>query len=272
MTRADAAADAVRRAFAAGSRLDLAGGDVAAALLVQLLIGEPPQHTGRIPALRLSGAMIRDRLALPGARVDTLVELSGCTFDEPIDLYAADLAGWRLTDCRLPGLRAANLRVRSELGLERCTVTGPVELPDARVEGPLRMAGTSLQGPTGPALTGIRMVIAGVLDARQARVRGELRLWGARVDGTIDLRGAELACPGGDALEAGGIQVGGNLHCDRGFSTEGRVMLSGASVAGNAMFSGATLQGTTDATERAVLVLPRGSADPTASLVADRMR
>ncbi|MGH4023331.1 MAG: hypothetical protein ACRDRV_01970 [Pseudonocardiaceae bacterium] len=271
MSPAESAADAVRRAFAAGSRLDLAGDDVPAALLVQLLVGEHPQHAGRIPALRLSTAMVRGQLTLPGATVGALVELSGCTFDEPIDLYAADLAGWRLTECALPGLRAANLRVHSELGLERCTITGPVELPDARVEGPLRMAGTSLHTPTGPALTGIRMVISGVLDARETRIRGELRLWGARVDGTIDLRGAELACADGDALEAGGVQVGGNLHCDRGFNAEGRVMLAGASVAGNAMFSGATLHGTVDATERTVLVLPRGSADPTASLVADRM-
>ncbi|HEX2301077.1 MAG TPA: hypothetical protein VHH34_21645, partial [Pseudonocardiaceae bacterium] len=234
MSRADSVADAVCRAFAAGNRLDLADGEVPAALLVQLLVGEHPQHAGRIPALRLSAATVHGRLALPGANVGALVELSGCIFDEPIDLYAADLAGWRLTECVLPGLRAANLRVRSELGLERCTITGPVELPDARLEGPLRMTGTTLQTPSGPALTGIRMVVSGVLDARDTRVRGELRLWGARVDGTIDLRGAELSCAGGDALESGGVQVGGNLHCDRGFTAEGRVVVAGAAVAGNA--------------------------------------
>ncbi|MGH3822315.1 MAG: hypothetical protein ACRDRA_05685, partial [Pseudonocardiaceae bacterium] len=53
--------------------------------------------------------------------------------------------------------------------------------------------------------------------------------------------------------------------------TQGRVVLAGASVSGNAVFSSATLQGGADPDEPAVLVLPRGSADPRAALVADRL-
>lgn len=155
--------------------------------------------------------------------VSVLVEFTGCTFDEPIDLYAANLTGWRLTRCALPGLQAANVRVHSELMLENCTVTGLVVLSEAQVEG------------------------------------------------NIDLRGTRLACPGGDAVEASGVRVGGNLCCERGFSAQGRVVLAGASVTGNAMFSGAALQGSTDPDEPAVLVLLRGSADATAALVADRL-
>ena len=277
MTRSATAADEVRRAFATGARLDLAGADVPAALLVGLLAGPPLPAAavlpaqGRIPALRLTGAVVSGPLALPGATVIALVELTGCTFDEQIDLYAAEVAGWRLARCALPGLRAANLRVRSELALENCTVTGPVVLPDARIEGPLRLMGTRLDTPGDHALVGVRLVIRGVLDARGLRVQGEVRLSGARVDGNIDFRGAQLARCGGDALEASGVQVGGNLRCDRGFSTQGRVVLAGASIAGNAVFSGAALQGTTDPIEPAVLVLPRGSADPSAALVADRL-
>ncbi len=223
MTYSRTAADDVCQAFAAGARLDLAGADVPAALLVGLLAGTPLQAEGRIPALRLAGAVVRGPLELPGATVPTLVELTGCTFDGPIDLYAAELTGWRLARCTLPGLQAANLRVRSELALEHCTVTGPVVLS------------------------------------------------GARVDGNIDLRGAQLTGSGGDALEASGVQIGGNLRCDRGFTAQGRVVLAGASLAGNAVFSAATLRGTADPDEPAVLVLPRGSPDPTAALVADRI-
>jgi hypothetical protein len=68
--------------------------------------------------LRLVKATVRGPLELPGATVPALVELTGCTFDEPIDLYAAHLAGRRLTRCALPGLRAANLRARRELALK----------------------------------------------------------------------------------------------------------------------------------------------------------
>ncbi len=110
-----------------------------------------------------------------------------------------------------------------------------------------------------------------MLDARGLRADGEVQLSGARTEGNIDLRGAQLSHPGGDALEAAGVQVGGNLRCDQSFTAQGRVVLAGASVTGDAVFSGATLRGTTDPTERAVLVLPRGSADFTAALVADRI-
>ncbi|MDQ3987704.1 MAG: hypothetical protein M3291_00615 [Actinomycetota bacterium] len=270
MTRTDSPAAAVRRAFVTGTRLDLAGDEVPAELLVGLLTGAPSLREGGTPALRLAGVTVHGRLELPGATIGALVELTQCTFDEPVDLYAADLAGWRFVDCALPGLGAANLRVRSELAFEHCTVTGPVELPDARVEGPLRLAGTRLDAAGGHALVGVRLV-CGVLDARGMQAEGEVLLSGARVEGNVDLRGARLVRPGGDALEASGVRVGGNLRCDRGFTTEGRVVLAGASVAGNAVFSGATLQGSAEGEERVVLVLPRGQADPTAALVADRM-
>jgi hypothetical protein len=117
VTRSAAAAQEVRQAFATGAILDLAGVDVPAALLVRLLAsaprgaegGAPRGAEGLIPALRLAGAVVSGALKLPGVTVSVLVEFTGCTFDEPIDLYAANLTGWRLTRCALPGLQAANL-------------------------------------------------------------------------------------------------------------------------------------------------------------------
>jgi hypothetical protein len=271
VTPSGTATDEVRQAFATGATANLAGAEVPATLLAGLLAGTTRPAGGRVPALRLVGALVRGPLELPGGTVTALVELTGCTFDEGIDLYAAELAGWRMTRCTLTGVQAANLRVRSELALENCTVHGPIVLPDARIEGPLRLSDTRLDVPARHALVGVRMVVRGVLDARRLRAEGEVQLSGARVDGNIDFRGAWLARPGGDALEASGVQVGGNLRCDRGLHSQGRVVLAGASVAGNAVFSGATLRGTTDSDEPAVLVLPRGSADPSAALVADRL-
>ncbi len=271
MPHSATAVDEVRQAFGIGAIVDLAGAQVPATLLAGLLAATSRPAEGRIPALRLVGAVICGALELPGATVTALVELTGCIFDDRIELYAAELAGWRLIGCTLPGLLAANVRVRSELALESCTVRGPIMLPDARIEGPLRLSDTHVDAPGGEALVGVRLVVRGVLDARRLRSGGEVRLSGARVDGNIDLRGAQLTGPGGDALEASGVQVGGNLRCDQGLASQGRVVLAGASVAGNAVFSGATLQGTTDPDESAVLVLPRGSPDPSAALVADRL-
>lgn len=271
MTSDELAVEQVREAFATGAVLDLGGAEVPAALLAGLLAAAPAGSEPGIPALRLINAVVRGALALPGASVPALVECVSCAFDAPLDLYAADVAGIRLTRCTLPGMHAANVRVRSELALESCTLTGPFAVPDARVEGPVRLSGTSLDPPGGYALIGVRLVVRGVLDAKDLRANGELRLAGARVDGNIDVRGAQLAHPGGDALQASGIQVGGNLRSDR-LQAQGRIVLAGAAVTGNAVFSGAALHGTTDPAEHAVLVLPRGGPDPSAALVADRLR
>ncbi|MGH3886129.1 MAG: hypothetical protein ACRDSZ_06065 [Pseudonocardiaceae bacterium] len=66
MTRTGA--DEVCQAFAAGARLDLAGDDVPAALLVGLLAGVPLQAEACIPALRLTSAVVLRFRAGPRAR------------------------------------------------------------------------------------------------------------------------------------------------------------------------------------------------------------
>lgn len=109
VTHSAAAADEIRQAFATGAILNLAGADVPATLLVARLAGTALQADGLIPALRLAGATVRGPLELPGATVPVLVEFTSCTVDEPIDLYAANLAGWRLARCTLRGLQAASL-------------------------------------------------------------------------------------------------------------------------------------------------------------------
>ena len=69
MTYSSTTTEEVCQAFAAGARLDLAGDDVPAALLVALLAGAPQRAEDRIPALRLTGAVVRGPLELPGATV-----------------------------------------------------------------------------------------------------------------------------------------------------------------------------------------------------------
>ncbi|MGH3942376.1 MAG: hypothetical protein ACRDTG_27900 [Pseudonocardiaceae bacterium] len=100
---------------------------------------------------------------------------------------------------------------------------------------------------------------------------GPVELTDGRIEGPLRLSGTHLNAGNGDALDAAGVQVGGNLWGDQGFTAAGRVVLAGASIAGDAVFSGAALHGSTDPADQAVLVLPRGQADPTAALVADRM-
>ncbi|ATE57853.1 hypothetical protein CNX65_34850 [Actinosynnema pretiosum] len=225
------------------------------------------------PALRLINAHVVGLFGLEGARIEHVVDLLDCTFEQPPDLRMARLVGLRMRGCKVPGLRARNVRVRSDLVLEAgFTSDGVVDLTDATVDGTFRLAGAVLRGGA-HALLAARIRVSGSLMAVALRARGEVRLRGADFGGSVHLGGARLINPGHNALEASGVRVAGSLFCDAEggrFTAEGRVLLDGARVGGNVVLSGARLRAST--VERPVLVIPRGTADEAAALVADRIR
>jgi hypothetical protein len=284
-------------ALATGREWDLAGAAIPAALLVAVLTGEPPAGA---PALRLRRATITGALRLTGARVGVPVELRDCRFNHAPDLRMAELAGLALTGCRVPGLRAGNLRVAADLLLDDgFSAHGPVDLTDANIGGSLRLSGGRLDGTGGRALIADRLVVEGTCYARRLRSAGELRLPGARITGNLDLAGADLASPTGDVIDATGISIGGSLLAGRhgaanppaeahdddagpdlAFGAAGRVLLAGARIGGDLAFSGARIACHPDALrepsepdreETRLPLVPGGIVDPAACLVADRV-
>jgi hypothetical protein len=270
-------------ALTTGQEWDLGGASIPAALLVCVLTAPPPPGA---PTLRLRRATVTGVLRLAGARVGAPVELRGCLFAHAPDLRMAEFTGLALTGCRVPGLRAGNLRVTADLLLDDgFTAHGPVNLTDAQVDGSLRLSGGRLQGAGGRALVADRIVVGGTLYARRLRSAGELRLPGARVTGNLDLAGAQLAGPTGDVLDATGISVGGSLLAGRhdagpdiAFEADGRVLIAGARIGGDLTFSGARIASRgigdppeADREETRLPVIPRGIVDPAACLVADRV-
>jgi hypothetical protein len=273
--------DDLTDALAVGRECDLAGAELAAARLVELLTAPTPAGA---PALRLRRATVTGALRLHGVRVGVPVELRECTFVRAPDLRMAELAGLALTGSRLPGLRAGNLRVAADLLLDDgFDAAGPVDLTDAQIGGSLRLSGGRLRGGGDHALVADRVVVEGTWYARRLRADAEVRLPGARVTGNVDLAGATLAAPAGDALDATGIAVGGSLLAGRHatgpiFTASGRVRLAGARIGGDLVLSGAEIVSTTipdpgeDAPEGSrAPVLPAGIVDPAACVVADRM-
>jgi hypothetical protein len=265
-------------AFGNGTRLDLAARPdrkVRAAVLAALLTGAYPVEPGLGPALRLDHATVVGQLDLEGRAVDSVIALRWCGFDQAPRLIMARLVGLSLRGCHLPGLRARNLRVGSDLVLEQgFTSTGTVDLTDGTVEGTLRLAGAVLRKPGGNALLGARLRVAGSISAVAMRAEGEVRLHGANVGGSVHLTAARLTHTQGNALEAAGIVVAGNLFCDsRGgrFDAAGQVLLAGARIGGDAVFSGARLHDSRGR-DGQVLVIPHGSLDDSFVLDAERLR
>ncbi|HEU5473094.1 MAG TPA: hypothetical protein VFV67_20805 [Actinophytocola sp.] len=263
---------AVCTAVGSGIRLDLAGRPdrtVRAELLAALLIA------GGQPAVRLDHAVVTGTLDLEGRVLDTVLTLRRCTFEQPPRLMRARLIGLSLRGSRLPGLRARNLRVDSDLVLEAgFTSTGPVDLTDATVAGTVRLAGAVLRRPGGAALLAARLRVAGSVSATALRAEGEVRLRGADIGGSVQLTGARLVHPTGHALEAAGLVVAGSLRCDAHggrFDVAGRVVLAGARIGGDVVFSGARLHDPTDEGGQ-VSVVPHGSVEGEFVLDAARLK
>jgi hypothetical protein len=276
----------LRDALAAGRELDLAGAALPAAVLAAVLTADPPPGA---PALRLRRARLTGVLRLTGAQVGFPVELRDCLFAHAPDLRMAEFAGLALTGCRVPGLRAGNLRVAADLQLaEGFTATGPVNLSDAQIGGSLRLSGGRLRGGDGRALFADRIVVGGTCYARRLHSDGEVRLPGARITGNVDLAGADLASPTGDALDMTGVSVDGSFLAGRHdagpdlvFRALGRVLLTGARIGGDLVFSGARIErrptpGPPDPDpvpdETRMPVVPGGIVDAGAALVADRVQ
>jgi hypothetical protein len=59
-----------------------------------------------------------------------------------------------------------------------------------------------------------------------------VHLLGANLGGDLDCRGGTFNSPGEMALAANGLNAGGNVFLDDGFSADGLVVLNGASVKG----------------------------------------
>lgn len=278
-------ASRIADALVAGHELDLLGEAVPAAVLAGILTGPVPPGA---PALRLRRANLTGVLRLTGAGVPFPVELRSCRFAHAPDLRMSEFAGLALTGCRVPGLRAGNLRVTADLLLDDgFTADGPVNLTDAQIGGSLRLSGGRLRGTGGRALVADRIVVGGTCYARRLRATGELRMPGARITGNIDLAGADLASPTGDALDGTGVTVGGSLLAGRhdggsdlAFGSTGRVLLAGARIGGDLAFSGARIASppgaepeppSHPAEETRVPVVPGGIVDAMACLVADRV-
>lgn len=160
----------LRSAFLRGAELDLEGACVAirADVVAGLLTRVVDRAAHPRAALRLRNAMIVGRLDIRQADIAVPVLLTGLTFTDVVDLTDARTAGVALIGCVLPGLYARLLEVRGDLDLTRCTVTGPVDVRDARISGSFTLDGATLgdSGTEEHALAAARITVAGDLSAR----------------------------------------------------------------------------------------------------------
>ncbi|MEU1892727.1 membrane-associated oxidoreductase [Streptomyces pristinaespiralis] len=205
--------------------------------VLRALLVDGPRRDGEIAGLKLSGARITGVLNLRYGTINCPVRLRACYFEEPPDLYGAQIRALVLSDSLLPGLTAGTLHVDLVLRMSRCRITGPVRLAGARIGGAVFLDGARLdagggdQDPTAPVLSIDHATIGADLWAVGLVVRGETGLNGAAVGGQINLDDATLHTPGGTALYAENLSVGADLRAMR-LRADGRINLTGATVPG----------------------------------------
>lgn len=236
------------------------------------------------PIFERSGCYVTGRFVLRGADLDFLLRFKNCEFEFPPDVREASLLGLSFDSCRLPGLKARNLRSRNDVRLIGCEIAverhdgaggeadettmargqhrqrgmpnAAVNLTDAVIEGTLVLSSTRIHFPTGKAIHADRLAVTGAVLAYRLETDGEVRFPGMRTGGNVNFSGARLQNPRGFALNGTGMHVGGSLLCEkdqglrgerpRPFVTEGPVFLPGAKVDGDVVLRGAQLGVDTD--------------------------
>jgi hypothetical protein len=148
--------------------------------------------------------------------------------------------GLDLSYCTVCALRLPLADFKGVLELTRATITGELNLTGARLNG---------KDDTGDALSAEGLQVDGDVFLDQLKVAaGAIRLTGATISGRLILTGAEVNGENedGNALAAGGLQVGGGAYLDQLRVAEGAIGLTGATITGELVLTGAQLNGRDD--------------------------
>ena len=145
----------------------------------------------------------------------------------------------------VPRLRLAGALIEGSVDVHGGIINCPVEMTDCCFTGALVLAEARTR------TVDLSRSVLGTMNAAAAEFGGHLLLLKcqanevnldlAHISGRLDLGGAKLANPGGKALSADGITVGGDMFSRNGFESDGEIRLLGAHISGQLDLRGAKL-------------------------------
>ena len=149
-----------------------------------------------------------------------------CTERQARDLVGPK--GVQLAGARVEGqLDLEDLEIPFRLGFLFCALEAGVNLMEARASGILFG-----QCKTGP-IRADRARIRGILWLIKGFTNGGVSLGGAKIANSFSCAGGNFENAKGDALNADGAEISGNVVFDQGFHARGAVRLRAAKIAGN---------------------------------------
>lgn len=218
--------------------------EVRAEVLRWLLVAAPPPVRGCLARLRLRGAHIVGTLDLAEAEVQCAIRLWSCRLDGAPRFDGGRFGALELRDCALPGLTAVGARVGQECVIAGCVIDGTLALRSLSVGTRLSLDRSRVVVPDGQAAVDARsLAVEEDFSAAEMECTGPVYLNSSRVQDALDFRGARIR---GErtSLQAPELSVGGGLHLDRGFVSDGGINLYGASIGGSLHLEDSTLTGT----------------------------
>jgi uncharacterized protein YjbI with pentapeptide repeats len=224
--------------------------------------------------IRLTAADVTGQLDLTGLDVRFALRFDDCRFEQAPVLMGANLFELSLTRCRLPGLLANGLRLRSDLDLSGARIRGShatvasitrraaIWLSEATVGGRLLCTDAFIDGIHDRAVYADRIKIGGA--ARligNFTAFGEVRMMGARIGGGLELTGAHLISGRGPALDLEGAVISGSLLMAEDPSgrtpvVRGRLDLANARIAGVVILQRAAVFAAEEGPRHGVLYKP----------------
>ncbi|WP_204052731.1 hypothetical protein [Microbispora siamensis] len=208
---------------------------VRARVIATLLMREETPRSHRIPAIRIKGARITERVNLAYATLRHSARFLSCYFERDPSLYWTRCSQLGFNGSHLPGLSGSNAQIDGHLRLEGCVFTGLVELRGTQLAGSLTLS-YARASVTGLAIDCDRLQAGRGISAIGFSSTGHVRFSNVKASGTVVMSDARLSAKG-KALTLDGLVADGSVLCKR-MVVSGMVSVRNARIAGLFSFGG----------------------------------
>ncbi|MEO6503703.1 MAG: hypothetical protein ABIQ09_17545 [Jatrophihabitantaceae bacterium] len=162
-----------------------------------------------------------------------------------VDIRGVFLRSLALTASRPAGLAVRGIRITGSLDLQLCKLSGPLVLRNCVFDELLDfskalLVDVNLSGSRLPGLNAPSANIRHDLTLQSVEVTGPTRLDNIVIGGRLSFTGGTFTKPNGNAINADGAHITGDVFCGAGFKAEGEVRLLGATIGGHFALTGGT--------------------------------
>jgi len=208
-------------------------------VLAKLLVAAGATESTSIRQVYIQGARVTGELDVSHAELKSALEAKRCLFEDDLVLWFTRARALEVEECVLSSVNATGARIESLLAIFQSRVLGKVLLIDTKVGHSVVLAGSTISGDAGHALSANRLEVDGDVLLNDGFISsGPVLIADARVGAALNCSGGRFENPGGLALAVDGASIAGTVRLSPDFCATGEVRLSGAQIGGELACSG----------------------------------